>query len=210
MQLITRSRVDLARRDVNHVRQFAGPTVAEHHPARRSLGNAAEQDYPILTSLPRGLRRFLAVSATFLAPLAFAAPAAAAPAGCTGPASATWIDVAVEGVRSGKGLMAITLYADNPRKFLVKHGSMYVGRVDAVAGTTHGCIFVPKPGVYVIAIYHDENANLKIDRTGLGLPAEGYGFSNNPSTLAGLPTFKSVRINIPKSGLVTRIQMKYP
>lgn len=137
-------------------------------------------------------------------------PALAAPAGCTGPQSDTWIDVAVEGVANGNGLIAITLYADNPRKFLVKHGSLYVGRVPAHAGTTTGCIYVPAPGVYAIAIYHDENASQTFDRTGIGLPAEGYGFTNNPSTLAGLPTFRSVRLAIPRSGLLTRIRIKYP
>ena len=136
--------------------------------------------------------------------------AQAAPAGCTGTPSGTWIDVAVDGVRNGSGLVAITLYADNSRKFLVKNGSLYVGRVSAQAGVTRGCIFVPKPGVYALAIYHDENANTVFDRTGIGLPAEGYGFSNNPSTLAGLPSFKSVRLNIPRSGLLTRIHLKYP
>lgn len=135
---------------------------------------------------------------------------AAAPSGCTGPASSTWIDVAVEGVRSDNGLVAITLYADNSRKFLVKRGSLYVGRVSAVAGTTRGCIFVPHPGVYALAIYHDENGDQKFDRTGIGLPAEAYGFSNNPNTLAGLPSFKSVRLNIPRPGLLTRIRLTYP
>ena len=150
-----------------------------------------------------------AIAALFAVP----APARAdppAPAGCTGPVSNTWIDVVVDGVRSGDGLVAITLYADNSKKFLVKHGSMYVGRVDARAGATRGCIYVPKPGVYAIAIYHDENGNQVFDRSGFGLPLEAYGFSNNPSTLAGLPTFKSVRLNIPRSGLVTRIHLTYP
>jgi uncharacterized protein (DUF2141 family) len=144
------------------------------------------------------------------AALAVSSPAVAAPAGCTGPDSGTWIDVAVEGVRSSKGLIAITLYADKSRKFLVKNGSLYVGRVDAVAGTTRGCIHIPRPGVYAIAIYHDENGNQIFDRTGIGLPAEAYGFSNNPSTLAGLPAFKSVRLSIPRSGLLTRIRLTYP
>ena len=136
--------------------------------------------------------------------------AQSAPAGCTGTPSATWIDVTVEGVRSGNGLIAITLYADNSRKFLVRHGSLYVGRVPARAGTTTGCLFVPAPGIYALAIYHDENASQTFDRTGFGLPAEGYGFSNNPSTLAGLPAFRSVRLEIPRSGLLTRIRIKYP
>lgn len=133
-----------------------------------------------------------------------------APAGCTGPASDTWIDVVVEGVRNGNGLIAITLYPDNPRKFLVRKGSLYVGRVDAQEGSTRGCIHVPQPGVYAIAIYHDENGDQNFDRTGLGLPAEGFGFANNPSTLAGLPAFKSVRLNIPRSGLLTRVRLRYP
>ncbi len=143
---------------------------------------------------------------------AFAQPAMAqgAPAGCTGTPSQTWVTVIAEGFRNGDGLLAITLYADDSKKFLVKKGSLYVGRVPATAGTTRGCIFVPKPGVYAIALYHDENANQKIDRSGLGLPTEGFGFSNNPTTIMSLPSFSSVRLNIPKAGLVTRIRMKYP
>jgi uncharacterized protein (DUF2141 family) len=116
----------------------------------------------------------------------------------------------VDGVRNGNGLIAVTLYADNSSKFLAKKGSLYVGRVDARSGTTRACIHVPKPGVYAVAIYHDENANRKFDRSGVGLPAEGYGFTNNPSTIAGLPSFRSVRLNVPKTGLTTQIQLKYP
>lgn len=151
----------------------------------------------------------LAALVSAAAPTAASAPAAA-PAGCTGPASATWLNVVVDGVRNGNGVVAITLYADDSSKFLVKRGSLYVGRVDANTGTTRGCIFVPKPGVYALALYHDENRDGRFDRTGLGLPAEGYGFSNNPATLAGLPQFRSVRLNVPKPGLTTRILMKYP
>jgi uncharacterized protein (DUF2141 family) len=138
------------------------------------------------------------------------AQASSPPPGCTGKPSSTWINVTAEGVRNSDGLLAITLYADKADKFLARHGSLYVGRVDAQQGTTRGCIFVPRPGVYALALYHDENANQKFDRTGLGLPAEGYGFTNNPATLAGLPSFRSVRLNIARSGLATRVQMKYP
>ncbi len=157
----------------------------------------------------------LAMLATGSVPGLTSAPGVAnapgvAPAGCTGPASATWLNVVVDGVRSGSGVVAITLYADNPSKFLVKRGSLYVGRVEANQGTTRGCIFVPKPGVYAVALYHDENRDGRFDRTGLGLPAEGFGFSNNPATLAGLPQFRSVRLNVPKSGLTSRISLRYP
>ena len=141
---------------------------------------------------------------------AMAEAAAAPPPGCTGPVSNTWLNVIVENVRNSEGLVAVTLYADNSRKFLIKHGSLYVGRADAHAGTTRTCIFVPQPGIYALALYHDENADRKFDRTTIGLPAEGYGFSNNPSTLAGLPSFRSVRLAVPRTGLTARVQMKYP
>jgi uncharacterized protein (DUF2141 family) len=138
------------------------------------------------------------------------ASAQGAPAGCTGPASETWINVVVSGVRSSSGNVAVTLYADNARRFLAKGGSMYIGRGRAVAGTTRICLHLPQPGTYALAIYHDENGNEKFDRTGIGFPAEGYGFSNNPSTLVGLPTFRSVRLAVPRPGLTSRIQLKYP
>lgn len=163
---------------------------------------------------PRRARAAAIAVFAVLAATPFATSTASAdpspPPGCTGTPSATWLNVSAQGLRSGNGLLAITLYADNPRKFLVSRGSLYVGRVNANAGSTVGCIYVPSPGVYAVALYHDENANQKFDRSGIGLPAEGYGFSNNPATLAGLPSFRSVRLNVPRSGLTTRIQMKYP
>ena len=135
---------------------------------------------------------------------------AAPPPGCTGPASSTWLNVVATGLRNGNGQLAVTLYADVPSKFLARRGSLYVGRVNAHAGTTSACIFVPSTGVYALALYHDENANQKFDRTGIGLPAEAYGFTNNPGTFAGLPSFRSVRLGVARSSLTTRITMKYP
>ena len=146
------------------------------------------------------------------ASLGIATPALAqgAPAGCTGPVSPHWINVIVEGVRNDSGQIAITLYADDSTKFLVKNGSLYVGRTKAVTGTTSTCIYLPKNGVWALALYHDENANGKFDLTSFKLPAEGYGFSNNPPTLLGLPTFNSVRINVARDGMTSHIKLKYP
>jgi len=163
--------------------------------------------------LTKRLRTMAAVLAGLLAsasPVSAEPQGTPAPAGCTGPASDTWVHVVASGLRNSNGLLAVTLYADVPSKFLAHHGALYVGFVKAEAGTTSACIFVPQPGVYVIALYHDENANQKIDRSMIGLPVEGYGFTNNPPTLVGLPSFRSVRLSIPRSGLTTRISMKYP
>ncbi|MDG2004226.1 MAG: DUF2141 domain-containing protein [Novosphingobium sp.] len=131
------------------------------------------------------------------------------PAGCKGNSSDTWLNVVAEGMHSSDGLLAITLYADIKKKFLVRNGSLHVARVQAVAGTTRACIFLPKPGTYAVVLYHDENANRKLDRGALGIPTEGYGFTNNPGTFFGLPSFKSVRLNVPQTADTTKIRMKY-
>lgn len=160
--------------------------------------------------LPRRARAAAAVALAAAASVSASTQTVAQP-GCTGPVSDTYINVVVDGVRNGNGLIAVTLYADNSRKFLAKGGSLYVGRINASSGTTRTCIHVPNPGVYAIAVYHDENGNRKIDRGGvLGIPTEGFGFSNNPPTIASLPSFRSVRLNIPRSGLTTHVRMTYP
>ena len=155
-------------------------------------------------------RRLRAAALALAASAALSAPAVAAPAGCLGTPSDTWLNVSVEGLRNGNGLVNVALYPDNAREFLASGGTIKNNRFDASAPVTRGCIFVPRPGVYAIAVYHDEDASRKLNRSGIGLPSEGYGFSNNPATIAGLPAFRSVRLSVPKAGLTTHIRMKYP
>ena len=153
-----------------------------------------------------------ALAALMTLPLSGGASAAGSPPpNCTGKTrTGTWLNIVAEGMRSGDGQLAMTVYADVSRDFLAKGGSIWVGRVPATQGTTRGCVFLPRTGVYAIALYHDENGNGKLDRSGLGLPREGYGFTNDASTLAGLPSFRSTRLSVPKTGLTTSITMKYP
>lgn len=139
--------------------------------------------------------------------LALAAAPAEPP--CTGTPSATRLLVQVENVKSSRGLIAVSLYSDVRRKFLAKRGSLYVGRVPARQGRTDVCIHVPAPGIYALAVYHDADADRSFDRTSLGLPSEGFGFSNNPPTFLGMPNFGSVRIRVPRSGTRTMVKLKY-
>lgn len=40
-----------------------------------------------------------------------------------------------------------------------------------------------------MAVVHDENTNGKLDTNWIGIPAEGYGFSNDAKALLGAPSF---------------------
>lgn len=45
------------------------------------------------------------------------------------------------------------------------------------------------PGKYAIVCFHDENSNGKFDENMLGMPKEGYCFSNNVKPLFSAPKF---------------------
>lgn len=141
-----------------------------------------------------------------------AGPAAAQEpvAGCTGPASPIRLFVDVQGVRSDRGQIAVTLYADDRKRFLAKKGSLYTGRVASQTSLTRVCIHLPAPGIYALAVYHDEDGNQRFNRNVIGFPAEAYGFSNNPGTLFGLPSFSSVRFTVSATDTETTVKLKYP
>jgi uncharacterized protein (DUF2141 family) len=79
-----------------------------------------------------------------------------------------------------------------------------------VAGRTRNisnnrCIIVIdslKPGMYSFKFFHDENKNEKLDTNWLGIPKEGFGFSNNPSMNFGPPSFEKTIFELNESVLI--------
>jgi uncharacterized protein (DUF2141 family) len=47
------------------------------------------------------------------------------------------------------------------------------------------------PGTYAIAVIHDENMNGKLETNWLGIPTEGYGFSNDAKGVLCAPSFSA-------------------
>lgn len=108
----------------------------------------------------------IAVSAVAVGALTLpASEAKAQPGQCIGAKSDTIAHVFVDGIENSNGLIAITLYGDQKSKFLSSDGHYWVDRVNARRGTVRTCIYLPRPGAYVVAVYHDENANKKLDRS---------------------------------------------
>ena len=144
-----------------------------------------------------------------LAGAALAAPAWADD-GCEGvhTAGAAKLTVQAHGVRSARGEVAITVYPDDKRRFLAKGGKIARVRVKAAAPSVRGCLWLP-PANYEVALYHDANGDRDFNRTLVGLPAEGFGFSNDPETKIGLPPISAVRFRLPSGDGSIAIQMKY-
>lgn len=54
-------------------------------------------------------------------------------------------------------------------------------------------------GEYALALFHDVNKNLQIDKNFFGIPKEGFAFSNNASGYFGPPGWSSSKFTV-KSG----------
>jgi uncharacterized protein (DUF2141 family) len=141
-----------------------------------------------------------------------AAPAAAQDLDCKGTPSQTRLVIVVEQVKSSSGTVRLTLYPDEPARFL-KHGGPIHGlsglAVPATAPVTQACVWLPGPGGYAVSIYHDANGNGHFDQNFLGLPLEGFGFSNNPSTMLGAPKFADARFVAPAGDVTIHIRLRY-
>lgn len=119
------------------------------------------------------------------------------------------LQIGVSGMHSSAGNITISIYPDEPSHFL--DGKYKLGRqyVPITLPVTHACFGFAKPGYYAVALNHDENGNHHFDTTMLGLPAEGYGFSNNPTLYFGPPSLGKVRFEAHPGDNPVAIRMKY-
>jgi uncharacterized protein (DUF2141 family) len=56
-----------------------------------------------------------------------------------------------------------------------------------------------EPGAYAFRYFHDENGDEKINTNFMGIPREGYGFSNNAKGSFGPPSFEKMLFELTKS-----------
>lgn len=102
------------------------------------------------------------------------------------------ITIKVTGLRNDTGSVRCSLYDD--AEGFPEGQKHVVARVRAVPkdkGVT--CTFKsPKKGVkYAAVIHHDENDDGVFQKSTLGLPLEGYGFSNNVRPVLSAPSFEA-------------------
>jgi len=117
------------------------------------------------------------------------------------------INVEISGIEDPKGMMSIGLYSDE--KGFPDDGKEYKGTDVDVTGQTVVYTFKDVPfGTYAIAIFHDTNSNGKLDKNFLGIPKEGYAFSNNVFGTFGPPDFKDTSFELAGSKTI-KIDMRY-
>jgi uncharacterized protein (DUF2141 family) len=98
------------------------------------------------------------------------------------------ITIHITGLRNDKGDMICTLCSsadgypnDCKNKVTVKA---------PIAGQKSACVFPNKaPGDYAATVFHDEDSDGKFKRNFVGIPKEGFGFSNNFRPTVRAPTW---------------------
>jgi len=65
------------------------------------------------------------------------------------------------------------------------------------------------PGTYALVVVHDENMNSKLDTNWLGVPKEGYGFSNEAKAFLGAPSFSAASFPYDGRNLDLTITLHY-
>jgi len=120
------------------------------------------------------------------------------------------IHVRILDIRNSTGTVACALF-ESPTGFPIEflHYATNV-MVIKIRDTRARCDFedIP-PGTYALAVVHDENMNGKLDTGMLGVPLEGYGFSNDAKAWFGAPSFSAASFPYDGRNLELTLSLHY-
>ena len=118
--------------------------------------------------------------------------------------AAATLEVEITDIRSSEGQLMVAVHAS---------AEGWDGKAAPVAAQLHApsgerallSFEGLAPGSYAVQVMHDQNGNGTLDSNFMGMPVEGYGFSNNPEVMRKA-TFDEARIEVGEGG--TRIQLR--
>ena len=95
----------------------------------------------------------------------------------------------------------VELYA-NAEDYAAGHNPC-ASMIKPVTKTEHRLVFSDlADGQYAVKVFHDENNNHSLDTNMLGVPSEGYGFSNNAGSF-GPASFKDASFSLQADAQIT-------
>ena len=116
------------------------------------------------------------------------------------------LTVVVTNIKNDNGQIGAALYAS---KDSFMNTTFMTQGTPAIEGSVT-LVFekVPK-GEYGISILHDENNNTKMDSNSVGIPKEGFGFSNDAMGTFGPPGWNKVKFDSTGKDQVVTIKLRY-
>ena len=120
------------------------------------------------------------------------------------------IHIEILNIKNSTGTVACALFESPdgfPDEYLSKATNVMVIKIRKSQAR---CTFeeIP-PGRHAIAVIHDENMNGLLDTNRIGVPKEGYGFSNDAKARVGAPTFDAASFVYDGRNLELTIKLNY-
>jgi len=97
-------------------------------------------------------------------------------------ANAGELTVTITDIREARGFLLVAL-VNSDAAWNSKEKPVAEQKVAAAQGEVKLQFKDLVPGTYAVQVMHDENQNNKLDTNFIGIPTEGYGFSNNPNVM---------------------------
>ena len=127
----------------------------------------------------------------------------------TVPVLAADLTVEVRGVRSGDGRLYVAVHAPETKDTFPAGTGVAALRQRAQVGTVRFVLRDLSPGRYAVNAFHDENDNGDLDTNLLGIPSEGYGFTNDPDSSFGPPDFEEAAVDVGDTPAVAVLTLHY-
>jgi uncharacterized protein (DUF2141 family) len=125
------------------------------------------------------------------------------------PNNETKLSIRIEGIKNKNGVILLAIY-NNSKAFPMESQKAHTKLVLKITNYIVQTEVKNLPlGWYAVAVVHDENNNLILDKNLMGIPKEGYGISNNAGKLMRAPTWDEAKIQLNAANLQTSIQLKY-
>jgi uncharacterized protein (DUF2141 family) len=111
------------------------------------------------------------------------------------------LEIEITGLKNDSGLVLLQLFDENEK---------VINQARSIIKENKSIITFEnlKPGKYAFRFFHDENLSGIMETNGLGIPEEGYGFSNNASGQFGPKPFKEWLFEI-KEDKKLAVKIKY-
>ena len=123
-------------------------------------------------------------------------------AACCGPVRAATVEVEVDGIEPVPSNLYVALCQGG-----LSEENCRIGQDVPVRARVQRVVFADvAPGGYAVAAFQDVNGNGRLDRTGLGLPLEPYGFSGE-TPRGARPDFGRAAFALREPGVALRVRL---
>ncbi|HEY9824062.1 MAG TPA: DUF2141 domain-containing protein [Stenomitos sp.] len=119
------------------------------------------------------------------------------------------LEVKLNGLKNGNGQVCLSLFS-GPKGFPQGGKGSSLRSSQCAVASQKTVLFKNVPlGSYAIAVIHDMNRDGRLNTNGLGIPNEGFGFSNNPPLRFGPANFAESQVFVSGKTTTVNIQMRY-